>query len=303
MIARASHLALLLAALSTGACVSQERYDLALKDAASERARADKLATDLGTARGEIERLNDAVKKAQAAAADRDRTVASLETSQKDLQTKLDAATAENQQLRAELTRLGKNADALLSQKGVLASALADAKSRLDELRKAQAAAEERTKLFKELAMKFQRMVDAGQLKVALRNGRMVLQLSNDVLFDSGRTDIKPAGQTALAQVAKVLRTIPDRHFQVAGDTDNVPIRTGRFPSNWELSTRRAVEVVHFLVAQGIRPEALSAAGYGEFDPIAANDNEAGRQKNRRIEITLEPNINELVSVPNVTGG
>ncbi len=303
MIARASHLALLLAALSTGACVSQERYDLAVKDAASERARADKLATDLATSRGEIERLNDAVKKAQAASADRDRTVASLESSQKDFQTKLDAATAENQQLRTELTRLGKNADELLSQKGVLASALADAKSRLDELRKAQAAAESRTKLFKELALKFQRMVDAGQLKVALRNGRMVLQLSNDVLFDSGRTDIKPAGQAALAQVAKVLRTIPDRHFQVAGDTDNVPIRTGRFPSNWELSTRRAVEVVHFLVAQGMRPEALSAAGYGAFDPIAANDNDAGRQKNRRIEITLEPNINELVSVPNVTGG
>lgn len=233
MIARASHLALLLAALSTGACVSQERYDLAVKDAASERARADKLATDLATSRGEIERLNDAVKKAQAASADCDRTVASLESSQKDFQTKLDAATAENQQLRTELTRLGKNADELLSQKGVLASALADAKSRLDELRKAQAAAESRTKLFKELALKFQRMVDAGQLKVALRNGRMVLQLSNDVLFDSGRTDIKPAGQAALAQVAKVLRTIPDRHFQVAGDTDNVPIRTGRFPSNW----------------------------------------------------------------------
>jgi chemotaxis protein MotB len=141
-------------------------------------------------------------------------------------------------------------------------------------------------------------MIDAGQLKVALRNGHMVIQLANDVLFDSGRTDIKPTGQVAIKQVAVILKTIPDRHFQVAGDTDNVPIQTSLFPSNWELSTRRAVEVVRLLVAQGLRPEALSAAGYGEFDPIAPNDTAQNRQRNRRIEITLEPNINELVAVP-----
>ena len=138
-------------------------------------------------------------------------------------------------------------------------------------------------------------MIDAGQLKVTLRNGHMVLQMANDVLFDSGKTDIKGSGQDALRQVATVLKTISDRHFQVAGDTDNVPIQTALFPSNWELSTRRAVEVVHFLVTQGMRPQLLSA---GEFDPISPNDSADGRAKNRRIEITLEPNINELVALP-----
>ncbi len=127
----------------------------------------------------------------------------------------------------------------------------------------------------------------------------MVLQLPNDVLFDSGQTAIKPAGKQALTLVAAVLRTASDRHFQVGGDTDNVPINTPQFRSNWELSTRRAVEVVHFLVDQGMRPELLSAAGYGEFDPIAANDMAEGRAKNRRIEISLQPDIDELVSVPN----
>ena len=83
-----------------------------------------------------------------------------------------------------------------------------------------------------------------------------------------------------------MLRTISGRHFQVAGDTDNVPIATSLFPSNWELSTRRAVEVVHFLVGQGMRPQSLlSAAGYGEFDPVGGNDSSDGRAKNRRIEI------------------
>ena len=292
---RTSLLALL---FLVGGCVPQSRYDLAVKDAQQAHADAERTARDLATAKAKIDQLNDAITKAKARLADEDKALASATASARDLQTKLDAATAQNDALRVELTRLGKNADALLSEKGTLASALADAKTRLEELRRAQEAADARAKLFKQLAVKFQRMIDAGQLKVALRNGRMVIQLSNDVLFDSGRTDIKPAGQEALKQVAGILKTIPDRHFQVAGDTDNVPIQTARFPSNWELSTRRAVEVVHFIVGQGVHPEIISAAGYGEFDPIAPNDTEANRQKNRRIEITLEPNINELVAVP-----
>lgn len=294
---RTSVLMLTALVLASG-CVTQSRYDLAVKDAEQAHADAARTAQELTTAKSKIDQLNDAITKAQARLADEDKALASATTSARDLQTKLDAATAQNDALRVELTRLGKNADALLSEKGTLATALADAKTRLEELRRAQEAADSRAKLFKQLAVKFQRMIDAGQLKVALRNGRMVIQLSNDVLFDSGRTDIKPAGQEALKQVAGILKTISDRHFQVAGDTDNVPIQTSRFPSNWELSTRRAVEVVHFVVAQGVHPEVISAAGYGEFDPIAPNDTEMNRQKNRRIEITLEPNINELVAVP-----
>jgi chemotaxis protein MotB len=217
-----------------------------------------------------------------------------------ELQVKLDGAIAENDQLRNELTRLGKNADSLLAEKGMLASALDGAKARLEELRKAQAAADARAALFKQLALKFQKMIDAGQLKVALRNGRMVIQMSNDVLFDSVQTEIKSSGKTALSQVGDVLRTIPNRSFQVAGDTNNVPIQTAMYPSNWELSTRRAVEVVHYLVSRGVRPDVLSAAGYGEFDPVASNDSSPGRTRNRRIEIVLQPNIDELVAVPEV---
>ena len=183
----------------------------------------------------------------------------------------------------AELERLGKNVDSMLQEKGTLSKALDDAKVRLDELRKAQAAADARAQLFKDFIRKLKSMIDAGQLRVAMRAGRLVIQLPNDVLFDSGQTAIKPAGKQALAALAKVLVTVPGRSFQVAGDTDNVPIQTQRFPSNWELSTARAVEVVHFLVSQAVDPHALSAAGYGEFDPVAGNDTPDGRAKNRRI--------------------
>jgi chemotaxis protein MotB len=186
----------------------------------------------------------------------------------------------------------------MLQEKGTLSKALEDAKTRLEELRRAQAAAEERAQLFQQFVLKFKKLIDAGQLKVATRAGRLVIQLSNDVLFDSGQTVIKPAGKEALTQVAKVLATVRGRAFQVAGHTDNVPIQTARFPSNWELSTARAVEVVKLLLAQGVAPQALSAAGYGEFDPIASNDSPDGKAKNRRIEITLQPNLDELVAAP-----
>lgn len=276
-------------------CVSKSRYDAALAD-------ADALRQELGQTQkshaDEVAKLKQALDEAANAMQERDDKLQELTVGAHNLQTKLDEATAINQQLRNELERLGRNVDKLLSERGTLASALEDAKARLEELRKAQAAAEQRAALFRDLLTKFQKMVDAGELTVVLRDGRMVIQLPNDVLFDSGKVDIKPAGRAALEQLASVLKTITDRRFQVAGHTDNLPIQTSRFPSNWELSTARAVEVTRFLIEQGVEPRQLSAAGYGEFDPIADNDTPESRAKNRRIEITLVPDIEELVHLP-----
>ena len=126
----------------------------------------------------------------------------------------------------------------------------------------------------------------------------MLLELPNDVLFDSGRTDLKDTGRRTLVEIAQVLKTMPDRRFQVAGHTDNVKIQTPRFPSNWELSTARAVEVVKLLIESGMDSKDLSAAGYGEFAPVAGNDAPDGRSRNRRIEIALVPNLEELVQLP-----
>ena len=191
----------------------------------------------------------------QARAAERDKALASEQGSARELRAKLDGAIAENEQLRKELARLGTNADTLLAEKGSLASALADAKARLEELRRAQAAADARAALFKQLALKFQKMIDAGELKVALRNGRMVLELPERRALRL-RTDGDQAGGQAGAHADR-RRASHDlgSHFQVAGDTDNVPIDTPQFPSNWELSTGRAVQVVHFLLGQGMQPE------------------------------------------------
>jgi chemotaxis protein MotB len=140
-------------------------------------------------------------------------------------------------------------------------------------------------------------MIDAGHLKVTTRHGRVVLQLRNDVLFDTGEAEVKPDGKAAIEEVATTLRSVGGKRFQVAGHTDNQPIVTKKkelYPTNWELSAARAISVVKLLVAHGVDPGMLSAAGYAAFDPVASNATPDGQAKNRRIEITLVPHVSEL---------
>jgi chemotaxis protein MotB len=255
------------ASLLSAACVSQGKYD-------------------------------EAVRNADAARAELARSRSAAELGRTSMQKQLDDATAVDEQLSKELGKLGEDSQSLLATNGALKDALDSSRRRLEELRRAQAAAESRAALYRELALKFKGMVDAGDLAITLRQGRMVLRLSNDVLFDSGRSELKPDGKRALAQVAAILATIPGRRFQVAGNTDNEPIRLSPYKSNWDLSTARALEVTSFLVARGVDPQALSAAGYGEFDPVDANDTKDGKAHNRRTEISLQPNIDEMVAVP-----
>jgi chemotaxis protein MotB len=239
------------------------------------------------------------LKQSMQREADLHAEVDKLKADIKALQAKYDDSTALGAEMKRRLEALGQDVNKLSNERGQLAAGLQDAQQRLEELRKQKAAAEARAATFRNLVEKLRSMIDNGQLKVTIRNGRMLIVLPNDVLFDSGKVDLKPAGKEALTQVAHVLAGIGDRRFLVAGHTDNVPIKTGRFPSNWELSTARAVEVAKLLVAGGMKPDVLGAAGYAEFDPVAANDTPEHKALNRRIEIVLEPNLSDL---PNLEG-
>ncbi len=214
----------------------------------------------------------------------------------------LNDSTALVGQLKERLEKLGQNVDKLTAERGQLQAGLTDAKTRLEELRKQKAAAEARLQMFRNLVEKLRAMIDAGQLKVVTREGRMLIALPDDVLFDSGKAEVKPQGQEALSKVAAVLAMIPDRRFLVAGHTDNVPIRSARYRSNWDLSAARAIEVTLLMVAKGMKPQVLAAAGFGEFDPVAANDTPEHRSQNRRIEIVLQPNISDLPSLDGMDG-
>ncbi len=181
------------------------------------------------------------------------------------------------------------------SDKATLNSDLAAMKKSLEDLKRAQVAAEKRTKAFRDLVAKFKAMVDAGKLAVEIRNGLMLVKLPDNILFDTGKTDLKKEGMDAISQVTKILNGVEGRKFQVAGHTDNQPLgKKARFRSNWELSTERALTVVNLMIKEGMDPKRLSAAGYADVLPVAANDDDEGRRKNRRIEIVLVPNIEDL---------
>lgn len=226
--------------------------------------------------------------------AELDKKIAELTKKLDETSKSLDETTAMNGTMEKRLKELGQNVDSLSRDN-------ADAQQRLEELRKAKAAADARLATFKNLLTKLRSMIDSGQLKVIVRDGRMIIALPNDILFDSGKTTVKAEGKTALEKVAQVLATVPDRDFLVAGHTDDLPIKTREFPSNWELSTARAVEVVRFLISKGMTGKVLAAAGFAEFDPVVANDSNEHRAQNRRIEIVLQPNIGDLPPLDDIT--
>ncbi len=174
-------------------------------------------------------------------------------------------------------------------------SELAATTQEVEELRKLRERAEREASQQRALAERLKGMIDAGQLEVVKRKGRLMLKLPDEILFPSGSKSLKKEGREALEQVANVLKEVKDRDFIIAGHTDNVPVkRHGPFKDNWELSTARAVEVVALMTKAGVAPEQLSAAGFGEHDPIESNDTKEGREKNRRLEIILMPKIGDI---------
>jgi chemotaxis protein MotB len=134
-----------------------------------------------------------------------------------------------------------------------------------------------------------------GDISLSQDGGRLRVGLVDKILFDSGEAAISKRGEEVLARVGAVLAAIDDKQIQVSGHTDRTPISdklAGQFPSNWELSTARAINVVRFLSEKAsVPPQRLVASGYGEYHPIANNKTAAGRAKNRRIEILLTPSL------------
>lgn len=294
LLSRSLRAALLALPLASAACVRVEAYDEAVYNMRAARADAEQQRGQVAALHAEVARLAAEATRLANELALRDAKLGELTVARANDQKRIDDLVALNNELSQRLKSVGQSIDTLAGEKGALAKALADTKARLEELRRREAAAEARAAEFRGLTARLQKLVDAGQLKVVMRGGRLLIELRNDVLFDSGKSDLKEDGRRTLGEVAKVLKTMPDKRFQIAGHTDNVQINTPRFPSNWELSTARAVEVVKLMAGAGMDERGLSAAGYGEFAPVASNDSSDGRAKNRRIEIAVVPNLEEL---------
>lgn len=217
------------------------------------------------------------------------------ETQRQEMEQRIATLEARNADLVGRLQALGQNVEALESERTTLQGSLTETQRALEELRERERQQQERLATFRQMLERFRSMIDSGRLRVRIFRNRMVVELPDNVLFDSGDDELKAEGQQTLAEVAQVLATIEGRQFQVAGHTDNVPIRSRRFPSNWDLSASRAVTVARYLIESGnLGREHVSAAGYADTQPVDTNDTPEGRAHNRRIEIQLVPNLDEL---------
>ena len=128
--------------------------------------------------------------------------------------------------------------------------------------------------------------VDQDLVDVTFGEDRVMVNMKNKMLFASGSAHLSNLAVTALRDISRILATVPNA-IQVEGNTDNRPIHTEEFPSNWELSAARAASVVHLLSRLGIDSQRLSAIGYGEHRPTASNDTDEGRAKNRRVTLVI----------------
>lgn len=213
----------------------------------------------------------------------------------------LQALEAERQRAAAEADAYRKQLDALnaekiglISDKSRLQATEAELKAALADVQKRKAAAEARIQEFRDLLTRFKTLIDAGKLKVRIVDGKMVVELATDVLFASGSAVLSAEGKAAVSEVAGVLKTLPDREFQIAGHTDNIPIRTAAYRSNWDLAFDRAHSVLKTMIEAGMPSTAISAASYAEFQPRVPNADDASRAQNRRIEIIVVPDLSQL---------
>lgn len=146
----------------------------------------------------------------------------------------------------------------------------------------------------------------ANDVSLEIETRGLIIRFPDNVLFDPGSAEIKTGSLQALSAIGKVLdkKEYQTSQIRVEGHTDNVPMNSFRYPSNWELSTARATNVIKYMIANiGLDPDRLSASGYGEYQPIASNSDNAGRSKNRRVDIVVLSTIAAANEPQSTTGG
>jgi chemotaxis protein MotB len=211
-------------------------------------------------------------------------------------------AKSDIEQLTDRLHKAGADVETLNANLAEQRKALEDYKRRAEQL-------EAIKHRFDTLRQKLEALTRLG-LTVSVRKNRMVISMPGDVLFDSGKIELKKEGQSILHQVADVIRNdsqLNTRTFQVAGHTDAKPVSGGPYKDNWGLSVMRAREVLMYLISPieknggGLNPANWSPVGYGETDPIADNTSDEGMKKNRRVELVVMPNVEEMLDLKSLT--
>ena len=258
-----------------------KQLKIAYNEAVTER---DKLQSEYDAAKANLDALKasyDALEKNSSAA------IAANSQKNRELLAQLEA---KEQALAAENARLEK-----------LKNDLADRSNRVAELEKVISDKDAAMRALKDAISKALTDFEGKGLTVEQRDGKVYVSMENKLLFNSGSWAVGTEGKRAVQQLGSVLGQNPDIAVLIEGHTDNVPYQgNGQLVGNWDLSTKRATAIVNILRENNnINPENLTAAGRGEFAPIATNDTPEGKAKNRRIEVILTPKLDELSKLLN----
>ncbi len=283
MLKRMLLLALICCSLPMWGCVSMGKYELKEKEANELSQNLQELQKKYSDLSKENDDLKAQVKKLNGDLAgvtgERDRLAEGKRGLEESLKLTSDAKNQKIAELSQRISDLEKDNAKL--------------KEEIANTRKAKEEEVQKTsRTFEDMLDKMKNEIAKGQVTISELKGKLTVNMLNAILFDSGKAEVKPEGVEVLQKVVDILRDVKDKSIRIEGHTDNVQISgdlTRKYPTNWELSAARAINVTRYLQQQGIDPALLAAVAYGEFKPVAPNDTEEGKAKNRRIEIILVP--------------
>jgi chemotaxis protein MotB len=248
--------------LSAENAALKARNEGLVSDLAGMTLQRDKLTTDLAYVTGQ-----------------RDKTAGDKEELDRILQEKSDSLTQAIFDLRRKVADLDAENAKLKAENASLA------KAREEQVQKVSST-------YESMLEKMKSEISMGQVTISELKGKLTVNMVDSILFDSGKAEVKKGGLEILGKVVSILKDVNDKSIRIEGHTDNVQIVRAlakRYPTNWELSAARAINVARYLQEEGVDPGQLSAVAYGEWKPVAENDTAEGKAKNRRIEIILVP--------------
>jgi len=202
-------------------------------------------------------------------------------------------------QQREQLLAIQENLERTRKLNDSLSTSLAERESKVKELELILSNKDKAVKDLKDRITNALLNFKENDLTVKVKNGKVYVSLAEQLLFGSGSIEVDAKGVTALQQLAKALKDQKDIQIMVEGHTDNVPIskKSTYMQDNWDLSVMRATSITKILTKAGVSPGQISASGMGEYSPLAVNDSPQNKQKNRRTEIIVTPNLDELFKI------
>ena len=306
-------LTLFLVVIFSSCIVSKKKYDDLLAQKVRMEADLADRNSELDHARTDIDGLNDQVRKLQEDTtnlgidirrtseqlASLGREHEQLGANYKNLLGSSGRLNRDMAQQQQQLLAIQENLERTRNLNDSLSYSLAEREKKVQELEQVLANKDRAVQDLKSMISNALLNFKENDISVTVKNGKVYVSLAEQLLFGSGSIQIDQKGITALQQLAKAIKDEKDINIMVEGHTDNVPIskKSAYMNDNWDLSVMRATSITRILTKAGVSPEQITASGRGEFSPLAANSTAENKQKNRRTEIIITPNLDELFRV------